>query len=63
MVIINEEKTYLAGKDSYIFVDIFNHITFDLTVPKGNIVLLLNGKPAAYTDELKYGDEIKIYWE
>lgn len=63
MVIINEKKTYLAGKDSYIFVDIFNHITFDLTVPKGNIVLLLNGKPAAYTDELKYGDEIKIYWE
>lgn len=63
MVIINEEKTYLAGKDSYIFVDIFNHITFDLTIPKGNIVLLLNGKPAAYTDELKYGDEIKIYWE
>ena len=63
MVIINEEKTYLAGKDSYIFVDIFNHITFDLTVPKGNIVLLLNDKPASYTDELKYGDEIKIYWE
>ncbi|MBE6050378.1 MAG: cell division protein FtsA [Clostridium sp.] len=63
LVIINKEKTYLTGKESYIFVDIFNHISFDLTVPKGNIVLLLNNKPAAYTDELKYGDEIEIYWE
>ena len=32
------------------FVQIFSYIDFDLSEPKGNIVLKLNGKDAAYTD-------------
>ncbi|NTV90584.1 MAG: hypothetical protein HGA22_09560, partial [Clostridiales bacterium] len=50
-------------KTSYIFVDVFNHISFDLTKPQGNIVLKLNGSQASFTDEIKSGDIIDIYWD
>ncbi len=64
MVIVNKEKVYLKNKKSYIFVDIFNFIDFDLTVPHGkSVILKLNGKDAAYTDILNEGDEIEVYWE
>ncbi|MBE6048208.1 MAG: cell division protein FtsA [Clostridium sp.] len=64
MVIVNKEKVYLRNKESYIFVDIFNFIDFDLTKMYGtSVVLKLNGKEASYTDALKEGDEIEIYWQ
>ncbi len=56
-VIINDNKPY------YIFVDIFNYINFDLSKPKGRILLELNGKKANYTDIIKNGDYITIDWE
>lgn len=62
-VIVNGEKTYLRNKEKYIFIDIFDFIDFDLTVPKGNLVLLLNGRKAGYHDALAQGDNVKIYWE
>ena len=45
------------------FVQIFSYIDFDLSEPKGNIVLKLNGKEAAYTDMVNNGDIIYIYWK
>ncbi|MDO5518322.1 MAG: cell division protein FtsA, partial [Clostridium sp.] len=62
-VTINGSKTLMAGKTAYAIVDIFNYIDFDLTVPKGNIVLTLNGEKCAYTESIKDGDIIEIYWE
>ncbi len=47
----------------YIFVDIFNHIDFDLTKPQGTIVLKLNGQQAAFTDVIRSGDIVEIYWK
>ncbi len=47
----------------YIFVDIFNHIDFDLTKPQGTIVLKLNGQQAAFTDNIRSGDTVEIYWK
>ncbi len=46
-----------------VFVDIFNHIDFDLKNPKGMPELILNGKKARYTDKLKSGDVIKVGWK
>lgn len=63
VVIVNKEEVHLVGKKEYVFVDVFNFIDFNLQVPQGNIVLMLNGKPAVYTEKLKNGDEIEIYWE
>jgi cell division protein FtsA len=51
------------GKSQHIFVDIFNYINFDLSRPQGNIVLKLNGRQAAFTDTVKSGDTVEIYWE
>lgn len=46
-----------------IFVEIFNHIDFDIKKPNGILVLKLNGQRANYTDVLKNGDIIELYWE
>lgn len=62
-VTVNQKPLFLPSKaTSYILVDIFNFIDFDLTNPKGVIKLLLNGKDAGYTDVIKPGDMIDIYW-
>lgn len=60
---VNGERIELKENRQYIFVDVFNYINFDLSVPKGNIVLKLNGKPANFTDVISPGDNIEIYWE
>jgi hypothetical protein len=63
-VIINEELVNLPPKQvDYLFIDLFNYIDFDLTSPKGMITLRLNGKDANYTDKIKAGDEIEIFWK
>jgi len=63
-VIVNGEPVVLDGKKSgYVFIDIFNYIDFDLSTPKGLIVLLLNGRKAEYTEPLRSGDVIEIKWE
>lgn len=62
-VTVNGEKIDLNENKQYIFVDIFSYINFDLTIPKGNIVLKLNGRPANFTDNIQPGDDIEIYWE
>jgi len=51
-----------SSKTSMIFVDIFEHIDFDISTPKGILDLKLNGSRARYTDMLKTGDVIEIGW-
>lgn len=61
---VNGETVILDGnRAQYIFVDIFNYINFDLSKPQGTIALKLNGQPAAFTDTIKHGDVIEIYWK
>lgn len=63
-VIVNGEVVTLFGKEKYIFVDIFDRITFDLSAGNGRaIVTMLNGREAQYTEELHEGDKIELYWE
>lgn len=62
-VIVNKESINLPPKKTdYLFIDVFNHIDFDLTSPKGIIMLRLNGKDANFTDSIKAGDTIDIFW-
>lgn len=63
VITVNGEHIKLNEDRQYIFVDVFNYINFDLTSPKGNIVLKLNGKLANFTDSILSGDVIEIYWE
>lgn len=62
-VTINDKSIILRNKPKYIFVDIFNYIEFDLSKPRGNLMLLLNDKKAGYYDSLSEGDCIRILWE
>ena len=61
--VINDEEVKIKDMYSMMFVQIFSYIDFDLSEPKGNIVLKLNGKDAAYTDIVNNGDIINIYWK
>ncbi len=61
---INGEKKYIDySKDQFQFVDVFDHIDFDLKKTKGNLILEVNGQSAEYMQNLKNGDTLKIYWE
>ncbi|AKA69556.1 rod shape-determining protein [Clostridium scatologenes] len=62
-VIVNGKNVCLQGKKEYVFIDIFNFIDFDLTIPKGKLYLRLNQKDAGYYDKLSSGDIIEIGWE
>jgi len=63
IIIINKQPVKLTGKKEYILVDLFQFYAFDLSRPKGNIVLKLNGAPGDYTGPIKDGDIVEIYWE
>jgi len=62
-VLVNGSEVKIPiTKREMVFVDIFDHIAFDLTRPQGILVLKLNGERAKYTDILNHGDVIDIYW-
>lgn len=63
-VIVNKQPVILSGKSSYVFVDVFSFIDFDLKSPGGRaIVTKLNGRNAEYMEPLKEGDVLEIYWD
>lgn len=60
-VTVNDNLVNLKGLER-IFLDIFNYIDLKVSEQSGNIVLKLNGLEAGYTDLIKDGDVIQIYW-
>lgn len=65
-VIVNHSPITMQGKASYVFVDVFDYIDFDLgsSASAGrSIVTNLNGRPAQFMEPLKEGDVIEIYWK
>lgn len=64
IVTVNGEQIKLTGKKSYVFVDVFEYIDFDLSKPQGSgIVTNLNGREAQYMESIRSGDVIEIYWK
>lgn len=64
VVIVNSQTYLLSGKSSYVFVDVFNVIDFDLKASGGRgIITTLNGRPAEFMEPLHEGDVIEIYWK
>jgi len=62
-VMANGKPVTLSGKTSYVYVDIFDNIDFDLSKPQGaGIVTKLNDRDAQYMERLSDGDKIDIYW-
>ena len=63
-IVVNKLPVTLTGKQSYVFVDVFDVIGFDLSAGNGrSIVTLLNGETPSYTASLKEGDVLDIHWE
>lgn len=62
LMINGKEKIIEYNKEDFVFVDIFDHINFDLTKAKGNLKLKLNGKDVEYLAPLKNDDVIELYW-
>ena len=64
VVLVNRQPVKLSGKDSYIYVDVFDQIDFDRSMRKGkSIITKLNGRPAQYMEPIHDGDAIEIYWQ
>ena len=64
IVIVNQKPIVMKGKESYMFVDIFDYIDFDTSKMQGRgTATLVNGKDAQYTQELYNGDKIEVYWK
>ena len=64
LVTVNGETVELRGKESYIFVDIFDWITFDLNAGRGRaIATMVNGMDAEFSQPLHEGDRIELYWK
>lgn len=62
LVVNGSEVTLPVTKNEMVFVDVFDHIAFDISKPQGILILKLNGERARYTDTLSEGDVIDIYW-
>jgi sulfur carrier protein ThiS len=62
IILVNKEPVKLTGKQAYVLVDLFDFYAFDLSKPRGSIVLTLNGQKCGYTAPLKDGDVVELYW-
>jgi len=61
---VNNEPVVLTGKESYVFVDVFDFYSFDLTAGGGRaIVTQINGQEAQYSQKINPGDRVEIYWK
>ena len=64
LVIVNQRPVSMNGKKDYCFVDVFDYINFDRTRAQGSqIVTLINGRNAQFTEPLKTGDRIEVFWK
>lgn len=62
-VVVNGKPVAMTGKSSYVYVDVFDYIDFDLSKPQGtSVVTNLNGRAAKYMEPLQNGDTIEVYW-
>lgn len=63
-VTVNNSTVTLHGKKEYILVDILDVYTFDLSIAKGNkVVIRCNGNDADFTTKIVNGDSVDLYWE
>ena len=63
IVLVNDKPVTLSNKKGYSFVDVFDHIDFDLSKPQGRVLkTTINGKDCGYMDLLNDGDVIEIKW-
>lgn len=61
-VVVNGQVIKMKGKNEYVFVDIFDYYSFNLSQPKGIVQCEINHQKSNYMDPIHDGDVIKVYW-
>ena len=62
-VSVNGMPVTMTGKASYVFVDVFDYIDFDLSKPQGaRVVTKRNGQISRYMGIVENGDVLEVYW-
>ena len=63
-VIVNGRTVTLRGKSSYYFVDVLDFYPFDVSTAHGQtVVTQINGEKADFSQPVKAGDVIDLYWK
>ncbi|MCI8600812.1 MAG: cell division protein FtsA [Oscillospiraceae bacterium] len=63
-VLLNGQEVVFPQRDApYEFFNLLAYTDIDPKNPQGQIVQLLNGRPASYTAVLKDGDRAEIFWD
>lgn len=64
IVIVNNRKTVLKGKSSYLLVDVLDVVPFSLAESNGReAVVRVNGVATNFMQPLAQGDLIELYWK
>ncbi len=64
IVLVNNQKTVLKGKSSYLLVDVLDVVPFSLAESNGReAVVRVNGTATNFTQPLAQGDLIELYWK
>ena len=62
-VSVNGMPVTMTGKASYVFVDVFDYIDFDLSKPQGaRVVTKRSGQISRYMGIVENGDVLEVYW-
>lgn len=64
-ITFNHRECVLAARadgEPYQFFHLLNYVDIDPNDPHGEIVLMRNGRPASYLDQIQNGDQIEIHW-
>ena len=59
---VNEEKLQVKKTKEPKFLDIFQHVDFDTSINKGDLIMKINDEPAEFTSPIKDGDRLVIFW-
>lgn len=62
LIVNGESKKFTYTEKEFLFVNIFNYIDFNLSKPKGKLILKVNNRDAQYMEVLENGDNVEIYW-
>lgn len=62
-VTVNKQLVTLSGKPRYIFVDILDFYSFDMSKLGGKeLIMTVNGEKAEFSDEIYDGAVVEMYW-
>ncbi len=61
-VMVNGDSVTLPAGHRHKLLNIFSLLNFDTHTQKGKLIMTINGAEAEFTDPIKHGDTIMLYW-